>query len=145
MHYSVLVELSDKPIPFVDYKFRLADPSRASEITRLLETTFIEHGMTTLSIEEEIESYADILDVDNEQRVDDYVEHSFDTFFGKGWKKGQPGGTYISSEEDESTIVFEPYNMDNTWMCFAETPKSFHGSRYQTHDTPRPSIQFTLT
>ena len=65
-------------------------------------------------------------------------------FFGKGWKKGQPGGTYISSEEDESTIVFEPYNLDNTWLCFAETPKSYHGSRYQTHDMPRPSIQFTL-
>ena len=66
-------------------------------------------------------------------------------YFAKGWKSGQPGGTYISSEEDESTIVFEPYNLDNTWVCFAETTKSFHGSRYQTHDTPRPSIQFTLT
>jgi len=66
-------------------------------------------------------------------------------YFAKGWKSGQPGGTYISSEEDESTIIFEPYNLDNTWVCFAETPKSFHGSRYQTHDTPRPSIQFTLT
>ena len=65
-------------------------------------------------------------------------------YFSKEWKKGQPGGTYISSEEDESTIVFEPYNLDNTWLCFAETPKSYHGSRYQTHDIPRPSIQFTL-
>ena len=65
-------------------------------------------------------------------------------FFGKGWKNGQPGGTYISSEEDESTIVFEPYNLDNTWLCFAETPESYHGSRYQTHDITRPSIQFTL-
>lgn len=65
-------------------------------------------------------------------------------YFAKGWTAGQPGGTYISSEEDESTIVFEPYNLDNTWVCFAETEKSFHGSRYQTHDTPRPSIQFTL-
>ena len=76
----------------------------------------------------------------------DYVyKVTFLAYFVKGWKSGQPGGTYVSSEEDESTIVFEPYNMDNTWMCFAETPKSFHGSRYQTHDTPRPSIQFTLT
>jgi hypothetical protein len=65
-------------------------------------------------------------------------------YFAKGWKKGQPGGTYISSEEDESTIVFEPYNLDNSWVCFAETPKSYHGSRYITHNTPRPSIQFTL-
>ena len=62
-----------------------------------------------------------------------------------GWKKGEPGGTYIASEEDESTIVFEPYNLDNSWICFAETPRSWHGSRYQTHDTPRQSIQFTLS
>ena len=66
-------------------------------------------------------------------------------YFAKGWKRGQPGGTYISSEEDESTIVFEPYNLDNTWICFAEAPNSFHGSRYQTHDTSRSSIQFTLS
>ena len=65
-------------------------------------------------------------------------------YFAKGWKNGEPGGTYVSSEEDESTIIFEPYNLDNSWICFAETSKSFHGSRYQTHDTPRPSIQFTL-
>jgi|TARA_B110000438_G_scaffold298453_1_gene346739 hypothetical protein len=61
-------------------------------------------------------------------------------YFAKGWNKGDPGGTYISSEEDESAIVFEPYNLDNSWVCFAETPKSFHGSRYQTHDNSRPSI-----
>ena len=65
-------------------------------------------------------------------------------YFAKGWEKGDPGGTYISSEEDESTIIFEPYNLDNSWVCFTETSKSFHGSRYQTHDKPRPSIQFTL-
>ena len=65
-------------------------------------------------------------------------------YFAKGWENGQPGGTYISSEEDESTIIFEPSNLDNTWVCFAETPKSFHGSRLHTHNIPRPSIQFTL-
>tara|TARA_Y100001936_G_scaffold108493_1_gene106593 strand:- start:2101 stop:2751 length:651 start_codon:yes stop_codon:yes gene_type:complete len=66
-------------------------------------------------------------------------------YFTKNWPKGAPGGTYISSEEDESTIVFEPQVLDNSWICFAETPNSWHGSRYQTHDIPRPSIQFTLT
>ena len=54
MNSAVLVELSSKPVPFVDYKFRLADPSRAEEITRLLETVFIEHGMTARSTEEDI-------------------------------------------------------------------------------------------
>ncbi|PZC49337.1 MAG: ABC-type transport system, permease component [Chloroflexi bacterium] len=54
MHYSVLGDLSDKPVPFVEYKFRLTDPLRAGEITRLLETTFIENGMRAHSINEVI-------------------------------------------------------------------------------------------
>ena len=65
-------------------------------------------------------------------------------YFSKNWEKGKPGGTYVASEEDESTIVFEPYNLDNSMVCFAETPRSYHGSRYITHDIPRPSIQFTF-
>tara|TARA_B100000029_G_scaffold133968_1_gene128108 strand:- start:8492 stop:9148 length:657 start_codon:yes stop_codon:yes gene_type:complete len=65
-------------------------------------------------------------------------------YFAKTWENGLPGATYISSEEDESTILFEPYNLTNTCMCFAETDHSFHGSRYMNHDLPRPSIQFTL-
>ncbi len=54
MHHSVLQELSDKPVPFVEYKFMLSDPSRAGEITRLLETTFIDNGMRARSIGEVI-------------------------------------------------------------------------------------------
>jgi putative ABC transport system permease protein len=51
---EILDQLSNKPVPFVNYKFRLADASRAEEITRLLETVFIEHGMTAKAIEIEI-------------------------------------------------------------------------------------------
>jgi len=65
-------------------------------------------------------------------------------YFAKGWKHGEPGGTYIASDEDESSIIFEPYNLDNTCVIFAETPRSFHGSRYMTQDVQRKSIQFTL-
>ncbi|MDP6665954.1 MAG: FtsX-like permease family protein, partial [Dehalococcoidia bacterium] len=54
MNPAVLEELSDEPVPFVDYKFRLADPSRHEEVTRLLETVFIEHGMSAKSIVENI-------------------------------------------------------------------------------------------
>jgi putative ABC transport system permease protein len=54
MNAAVLEELSDKPVPFVDYKFRLADLSRTDEVTRLLETVFIEHGMSAKSTVEEI-------------------------------------------------------------------------------------------
>ena len=55
MHYSVLEEISEKTIPFTDYKFRITDPSRADELTRLLETAFIDHGMTAKSTSESIE------------------------------------------------------------------------------------------
>lgn len=65
-------------------------------------------------------------------------------YFAKGWKKGDPGGTYLASEEDESSIIFEPYNLDNTCVMFAESSHSFHGSRYMTQDAIRRSIQFTL-
>jgi putative ABC transport system permease protein len=54
MNPTILDELSSKPVPFVDYKFRLADASRAEEITRVLETVFIEHGMTAKAMEQEI-------------------------------------------------------------------------------------------
>jgi putative ABC transport system permease protein len=54
MNPAVLGEISEKPVPFVDYKFRLSDPSRTEEITRLLETVFIEHGMTANGTLEDI-------------------------------------------------------------------------------------------
>ena len=65
-------------------------------------------------------------------------------YFSKGWEKGDPGGTYVASEADESKIIFEPYNLDNTCVMFAESSHSFHGSRYMTQDAIRRSIQFTL-
>ena len=54
MNPGILDAISTKPVPFVDYKFRLADASRAEEITRVLETVFIEHGMSATSIVDEI-------------------------------------------------------------------------------------------
>ena len=65
-------------------------------------------------------------------------------YFAKGWKHGEAGGTYLASNEDESSIIFEPYNLDNTCVIFAETPKSFHGSRYMIKDAKRQSVMFTL-
>lgn len=65
-------------------------------------------------------------------------------YFAKDWKKGDPGGTYVCANEDEASIIFEPYNLDNSMMCFKETPYSWHGSRYMTKDVIRPSIQFTM-
>jgi len=62
-------------------------------------------------------------------------------YFSKDWQKGDPGGTYISSKEDESTIFFEPYNLDNSVVCFPpSTPKSWHGTRYIVKDIKRQAV-----
>jgi hypothetical protein len=65
-------------------------------------------------------------------------------YFNKNWKKGDPGGTYISPEEDESKMIFEPYNLDNTAMIFHDGPHAAHGSRYITKDVERRAVQIYL-
>ena len=75
MHYSVLEELSEKTVPFTDYKFRITDPSRADELTRLLETVFIDHGMTAKSTLESI---------DREQAQTNAFNQLFQGFMGLG-------------------------------------------------------------
>lgn len=64
--------------------------------------------------------------------------------FSKGWEKGDPGGTYVASEEDESKIIFEPYNLDNTMILLQDGPYSAHGARYITKDVKRQAIQIYL-
>ena len=75
MHYSVLEELSEKTVPFTDYKFRITDPSRADELTRLLETVFIDNGMTAKSTSESI---------DQEQVQTNAFNQLFQGFMGLG-------------------------------------------------------------
>ena len=75
MHHSVLEELSDKQIPFTDYKFRITDPSRAEELTRLLETAFINHG---LAAESTLES------IDQQQAQTNAFNQLFQGFMGLG-------------------------------------------------------------
>lgn len=65
-------------------------------------------------------------------------------YFSKGWKKGDPGGTYMASDIDESKIIFEPYNLDNTMAIFHDGPKAAHGMRYITKDVVRQGFQITL-
>jgi hypothetical protein len=65
-------------------------------------------------------------------------------YFSKNWKKGDPGGTYIASEADESKIIFEPYNLDNSVALFHDGPKAAHGTRYMTKDVERRAIQIYL-
>lgn len=65
-------------------------------------------------------------------------------YFSKGWKKGQAGGTFISTDLDESTIIFEPYNLDNSMALFHDGPKAAHGTRHISENVERKALQITL-
>ena len=75
MNPVILDEISGKPVPFVDYKFKLADASRAEEITRVLETVFIEHGMTAT---------ATVDDIKENQSQNNAFNQLFQGFMGLG-------------------------------------------------------------
>ena len=61
-----------------------------------------------------------------------------------GGVKGSPGGTYMASDVDESSIIFEPYNLDNSVAVFQDGPKAAHGIRLITKDVERRALQITL-
>ena len=65
-------------------------------------------------------------------------------YFSKNWKKGDPGGTYITSEESESKMIFVPDNLDNTAIIFHDGPHAGHGVRQITKDVERRAIQIYL-
>ncbi len=65
-------------------------------------------------------------------------------YFAKNWNHGDPGGTYMATEEDESSIIFEPYNLDNSVALFHDGPKAAHGVRYISKDVERTGFQITL-
>ena len=65
-------------------------------------------------------------------------------YFSKNWIDGSPGGTYMATEEDESKIIFEPYNLDNSIALFHDGPNAAHGTRYITNDVDRRALQITL-
>ena len=65
-------------------------------------------------------------------------------YFTKNWNKGDPGGTYITPEEDESKMIFEPYNLDNSAMIFHDGPHAGHGVRFIEKDVERRAVQIYL-
>jgi len=65
-------------------------------------------------------------------------------YFSKGWEDGDAGGTYMASDVDESKIIFEPYNLDNTLALFQDSPKAAHGVRIITKDVERRGLQIYL-
>jgi hypothetical protein len=64
-------------------------------------------------------------------------------YFSKNWQKGDPGGTYLSDGRDESKILFEPYDLDNTSLFVLDGPEAAHGVRKITKDVERRAIQLT--
>ena len=64
-------------------------------------------------------------------------------YFSKNWEEGDPGGTYLSDGRDESKIMFEPYNLDNTSLFVLDGPNAAHGVRRITKDVERRAIQLT--
>lgn len=79
MNSEILDEISQKPVPFTDYKFKLTDPSRTEEITRVLETVFIEHGMT---------ANATVEDIRENQQQNNAFNQLFQGFMGLGLMVG---------------------------------------------------------
>ena len=65
-------------------------------------------------------------------------------FFSKNWKKGDPGGTYITPDDTESNMIFEPSNLDNTAIIFQDGPHAGHGVRQITKDVERRALSITL-
>jgi len=64
-------------------------------------------------------------------------------YFSKNWKNGDPGGTYLSDGRNESKILFEPSNLDNTSLFVLDGPDAAHGMRKITKDVERRAIQLT--
>jgi len=64
-------------------------------------------------------------------------------YLSKGWKQGDPGGTYLSDGNDESKILFEPYNLENSALIVLDGPNAAHGVRQITNDVERKAIQLT--
>ena len=65
-------------------------------------------------------------------------------FFSKNWKKGDPGGTYITPDDTEPNMIFEPSNLDNTAIIFQDGPHAGHGVRQITKDVERRAVQIYL-
>jgi len=64
-------------------------------------------------------------------------------YLTKNWKEGDPGGTYLSDGTDESNILFEPYNLDNSALVLLDGPDAAHGVRKIVKDVERKAIQLT--
>ena len=65
-------------------------------------------------------------------------------YFSKNWKKGDPGGTYLTPDDTESSMIFEPYNLDNSAIILHDGPHAGHGVRQIIKDVERRALTITL-
>jgi len=61
-------------------------------------------------------------------------------YFVKDWQQGDPGCTYFASGEEESDIILEPYNLNNSMTIFLDSPNAWHGVRYIPKKIERHSL-----
>ena len=61
-------------------------------------------------------------------------------YFVKDWQQGDPGCTYFASGEEESDIILEPYNLNNSMTIFLDSPNAWHGVRYISKKIERHSL-----
>ena len=64
-------------------------------------------------------------------------------YLTKNWEDGDPGGTYLSDGIDESKILFEPSNLNNSALIVLDGPEAAHGVRKIVKDVERRAIQLT--
>ena len=64
-------------------------------------------------------------------------------YFSKNWSKGEPGGTYLSEGRDESKIIFEVDDLDNTALFVLDGPEAAHGVRQIKNNVEKRAIQLT--
>ena len=64
-------------------------------------------------------------------------------YFSKNWEEGDPGSTYLSDGRDESKILFESYDLDNTALFVLDGPEAAHGVRKIIKNVERRAIQLT--
>ena len=64
-------------------------------------------------------------------------------YFSKNWSKGDPGGTYLSEGRDESKILFEVDDLDNTALFVLDGPDAAHGVRQIQKNVEKRAIQLT--
>ena len=64
-------------------------------------------------------------------------------YFSKNWKREYGGTTCIFGDGSYDNIIFEPRNLDNTYIAFKQTDNAWHGYKRITVDSHRRAVLVT--